>query len=299
MGGDGWQRPSLNNEMFQSTPPHGGRRRFRPGEDSGGVSIHAPAWGGDSTKDFGLTDVLVSIHAPAWGATISKRLHVGVGIVSIHAPAWGATRGSHGWVVAGEFQSTPPHGGRPACCVMSFHGLICFNPRPRMGGDVKSVGWVGDGEGVSIHAPAWGATERESERLRQELFQSTPPHGGRHLKGIFKYVAMVFQSTPPHGGRRQVVTRMHPGMVSIHAPAWGATALWLTSLSVIPSFQSTPPHGGRHARGRQAGAGAGVSIHAPAWGATGWSRIRSAKSWSFNPRPRMGGDRQPRPHLLD
>jgi len=56
-----------------------------------------------------------------------------------------------------------------------------------------------------------------------------------------------FQSTRPHGAR-PAVGRFGQGLnaVSIHAPAWGATA------------------GQRHGQGA-----GGVSIHAPAWGATG------------------------------
>ena len=55
--------------------------------------------------------------------------------VSIHAPAWGATfiRDS----------STPS---------------ISFNPRARMGRDLKRYLLVRLIESVSIHAPAWGAT---------------------------------------------------------------------------------------------------------------------------------------------
>ena len=42
-----------------------------------------------------------------------------------------------------------------------------------------------------------------------------------------------------------IASKRHATIVSIHAPAWGATAA-----------------------GEAAGAAAGVSIHAPAWGAT-------------------------------
>ena len=60
-------------------------------------------------------DAVVSIHAPAWGAThelAGRLLNLDV---SIHAPAWGAT--------PLDFRRCPADG--------------CFNPRPRMGGDVK------------------------------------------------------------------------------------------------------------------------------------------------------------------
>ena len=64
------------------------------------------------------------------------------------------------------FQSTPPHGGRLRAS-RSIKRIICFNPRPRMGGDTSAcvVGFV---EPVSIHAPAWGAT--------LTLFYVDPPY---------------------------------------------------------------------------------------------------------------------------
>ncbi len=55
------------------------------------------------------------------------------------------------------FQSTPPHGGRQYDPDAIRGGSICFNPRPRTGGDVNNV----------------------DAFLHVMMFQSTPPHGGR------------------------------------------------------------------------------------------------------------------------
>ncbi len=33
------------------------------------------------------------------------------------------------------------------------------------------------------------------------MFQSTPPHGGRHIPDFANEAIYLFQSTPPHGGR--------------------------------------------------------------------------------------------------
>ena len=59
----------------------------------------------------------------------------------------------------GEFQSAPPHGGR----LSDVHEaercpLICFNPRPRTGGDDEITAGRRDTTRVSIRAPARGAT---------------------------------------------------------------------------------------------------------------------------------------------
>ena len=60
------------------------------------------------------------------------------------------------------FQSTPPHGGRRGYCSLTVP-VLSFNPRPRMGGDFPDhqaqAKYL-----VSIHAPAWGATEKPSFR---------------------------------------------------------------------------------------------------------------------------------------
>ena len=57
-------------------------------------------------------------------------------------------------------------------------------------------------------------------------------------------------------------------LVSIHAPAWGAT-LWNDAFrNLAIQFQSTHPRGVRRDMARQPGDWLTVSIHAPAWGAT-------------------------------
>jgi len=148
---------------FQSTPPRGGRRPVLPGPHGElNVSIHAPARGatgragltespppkfqstpprGGRPTELGFADLSgsVSIHAPARGATqdLSDMRHKG--IVSIHAPARGATLNG----------------------VKSAVKLLCFNPRPRAGGDTITTYSFDELAEVSIHAPARGATREE------------------------------------------------------------------------------------------------------------------------------------------
>ena len=78
----------------------------------------------------------------------------------------------------------------------------------------------------------------------------------------------LFQSTHPRGVRRPAVPG--PGRwrhVSIHAPAWGATA--------ADQRHTAEGH---------------VSIHAPAWGATSAATSPRPCRSSFNPRTRVGCD---------
>ncbi len=189
--------------MFQSTPPRGGRHKHpltrrreynvsihapawgatlmavRIGARSH-VSIHAPAWGATSVMTGSIVRIdafqstpprggrhptrmrpnissWVSIHAPAWGATLCHSESYQIDIVSIHAPAWGATR-----VFAA------PRGD-----------AIGFNPRPRVGGDVKL----------------------ELARTTPKVFQSTPPRGGRPNRACWNLLPLCgFNPRPRVGG---------------------------------------------------------------------------------------------------
>ena len=190
-----------------------------------------------------------------------------------------------------EFQSTHPRGVRPSVRGTNAHI-----------------------HEVSIHAPAWGATHQQhaigcrfarfnprtrvgcdlffgSNILAMLRFQSTHPRGVRHL-----------------GGGKQTIQFS----VSIHAPAWGATALkdagWQISIRFNPrtrvgcditgtdgelretKFQSTHPRGVRHLRPHEDQVYQSVSIHAPAWGATTGGLHGHVPFHGFNPRTRVGCD---------
>ena len=100
-------------------------------------------------------------------------------------------------------------------------------------------------------------------------------------------------------------------LISIHAPAWGATVTPIARLAQA-LFQSTHPHGVRplpegywpkdgfisiHApawgatvRVRRLFVSKCISIHAPAWGATKRYAHTDVEAVNFNPRTRMGCD---------
>ena len=148
------------------------------------VSIHAPAWGATIQPWMFGHGETVSIHAPAWGATYTTRACYGIKAfqstpprggrrhsiprspgpckVSIHAPAWGAT--GHRVVLRGFLRVSihAPAWGATTYNHNIFFMALCFNPRPRVGGDgsrlldmVQSAGFnprprVG-GDRISIH----------------------------------------------------------------------------------------------------------------------------------------------------
>ncbi len=165
---------------------------------------------------------------------------------------------------------------------------------------------------VSIHAPAWGATCFDQQTGFGDVFQSTPPRGGRPMRGdglhgrrCFNPRPRVggdtryrlpkckhgFQSTPPRGGRRGVEVITHYELVSIHAPAWGATLRTLDQ-QVNYLFQSTPPRGGRPLAYTATWASSCFNPRPRVGGDIRRGRNPRA-SGCFNPRPRVGGDLKP------
>ena len=189
--------------------------------------------------------------------------------VSIHAPAWGAT----GW--------------RAALPVSA----VCFNPRTRVGCDPRSIGWIplpasfnprtrvgcdsrhvrhGRCREVSIHAPAWGATARgRCAGWPRACFNPRTRVGCDCPREVRRLAKSLFQSTHPRGVRRDDGQNgSRASDVSIHAPAWGATAAavcWCVSPS---SFNPRTRVGcDRH-----------------------WGQYHARGPPSFNPRTRVGCD---------
>ena len=143
---------------------------------------------------------------------------------------------------------------------------------------------------VSIHAPAWGATLVRLSVDSRRMFQSTRPRGARRVAGRRESLSrrlVCFNPRARVGRDVEVDAAMPYRGVSIHAPAWGATAADAPVQSGC-TFQSTRPRGARRASASTRSAGA-VSIHAPAWGATR-TGVRHQRSSRFNPRARVGRD---------
>jgi len=142
---------------------------------------------------------------------------------------------------------------------------------------------------VSIHAPARGATHPGPHYHSQLRFQSTRPRGARPLLCGSLIYRLMFQSTRPRGARQPdtctcvrgmgfnpraregrdkgLTTAVRAMLVSIHAPARGATQRYPVKHTAkivsihAPARGATQPHGMPRCR-------ANVSIHAPARGAT-------------------------------
>ena len=257
-----WHRVSIH------APARGATRAQGASHVLTRVSIHAPARGATPLGANRFIARIVSIHAPARGATTKPFEYIsptgfnprprtggdpshGVvdgldQIVSIHAPARGATAGfnpkdrsflefqstpPHGGRPndddatkrGSKFQSTPPHGGRLAVLLPGQRKDVRFNPRPRTGGDQLAA--------------------RKLEAI--EEFQSTPRTGGDPRTKPPSSTPPSFNPRPRTGGDKQYAGAWdNHAHVSIHAPARGATAARGDSQDGV-EFQSTPPHGGR------------------------------------------------------
>ena len=229
---------------FQSAPPHGGRH--------------------ETVLVLGLIRLFQSA-PPHGGRRAEDRARDDWKCVSIRAPARGATHRYVPYDRVMGFQSAPPHGGRQGRSAASLCGRS-FNPRPRTGGDsVRRSRWPGFS--VSIRAPARGATGRGCSMVSSNQVSIRAPARGATWSSIVSVNVDMFQSAPPHGGRHQPGEPSAPVTVSIRAPARGAT-FGSNDMAEHRQFQSAPPHGGRHGRTCRDCRNRSVSIRAPARGAT-------------------------------
>ena len=211
--------------------------------DAVAISIHAPAWGATPKYALALHNFSISIHAPAWGATKNYRIVMHVHDISIHAPAWGATRAGARSYGHRRISIHAPAWGATRCAGR-FQSLKRFqSTRPR-GARRQGKAHVRRVL-ISIHAPAWGATQRKSFPNQPPQFQSTRPRGARRRNmrcpqpdPYFNPRARVGRDlpsaslapSPSHFNPRARVGRdvlVHDApsssLISIHAPAWGAT----------------------------------------------------------------------------
>ena len=90
---------------------------------------------------------------------------------------------------------------------------------------------------VSIHAPAWGATDRLGNLISRGLFQFTRPHGARPNPELSKAIKDCFNSRARMGRDKPNLGDGTSYPVSIHAPAWGATSA-KSEKGSITSFNS-------------------------------------------------------------
>ena len=156
---------------------------------------------------------------------------------------------------SGVFQSTLPHGERRSSRRI-FPARKYFNPRSRMGSD-EICPVTSAKEFISIHAPRMGSDPPiRAKMTTSHIFQSTLPHGERQIAilGIPLLITISIHA-PAWGATSMFVIASNDISISIHAPAWGAT-LYTGGVPLCLY----------------------ISIHAPAWGATSFPRIDSLQA---------------------
>ena len=164
----------------------------------------------------------VSIHAPTRGATHFILGVVELNDVSIHAPTRGATSDCANMVDKTFTVSIhAPTRGATNCAASKFKHIP-----------------------VSIHAPTRGATNVNIYVSDTPKFQSTHPHGVRHIVKVFYNTGLSFNPRTHTGcdGSSEIARQLT--QVSIHAPTRGATGRYI-SMALTRKFQSTHPHGVR------------------------------------------------------
>ena len=260
------RRLLLRLKVFQSTPPHGGRPYDVQSESPFTSFNPRPRMGGDIVKPLFMHEgIPVSIHAPAWGATYSEDTAWYDWSFQSTPPHGGRPGSFDAPINYNLFQSTPPHGGRLNPCMIIL-SAIRFNPRPRMGGDIHPQHAREPTVCFNPRPRMGGDIHPQHAREPTVCFNPRPRMGGDFKPLTLEELQQRFNPRPRMGGdpdrlsRLDASSRFNPrprmggdsvtsmparlACVSIHAPAWGATASagWRT---ISGAFQSTPPHGGR------------------------------------------------------
>ena len=145
---------------------------------------------------------------------------------------------------------------------------------------------------VSIHAPAWGATIFSVNcSILASKFQSTHPRGVRPAREDSRLPPSGFNPRTRVGCDAGLLSSEQRTLVSIHAPAWGATRARPGHCRCPDGFNPRTRVGCDAARACAVCPRGAVSIHAPAWGAT-MPGASAVCLWSrFNPRTRVGCDK--------
>ena len=259
------------------------------------ISIHAPARGATGSEsgkqsndsNFNPRSREGSDRESDGG---SDRVHH----ISIHAPARGATRegeqqvkpdsdfnprsreGSDETVATlvrdtYEFQSTLPRGERPASNNASS-GISGFQSTLPRGERLRGVLRGCFPSAISIHAPARGATMMARLMVSLLLYFNPRSREGSDANWeSTRDTLKTFQSTLPRG-ERQITNPYSVScpVISIHAPARGATVTFRPSVSTTVNFNP---------RSRE--------------GSDTTHTARSIPPADFNPRSREGSDRNP------
>ena len=138
-------------------------------------------------------------------------------------PAWGATAFIYKCLFRLRISIHAPRVGRDARDLRRRRYRPHFNPRARVGRD-RLCHLVNLDLAISIHAPAWGATQAILWLNRKTQISIHAPAWGATspVYGV-RAVPIISIHAPAWGATICTANRTHNINISIHAPAWGAT----------------------------------------------------------------------------
>ncbi len=174
---------------------------------------------------------------------------------------------------------------------VTFSSFCCFYPRARAGRDVARVWWVVHDQGVSIRAPARGATSASAASRSSSSSFYPRARAGRDPDGLGpSRDARVSIRAPARGATPLASLVQDRPVVSIRAPARGATRVSLRGPRGLSVSIRAPARGATAEQRGEDDMTSGVSIRAPARGATWVARCGTGPTTCFYPRARAGRD---------
>ena len=236
--------PAILADIFQSTRPRGARRKqfvkvrydkkFQSTRPRGARPATLHIWRGfttfQSTRPRGARLGVFVLLVPR-------------GFISIHVPAWGATVGVEVFVALDGFQSTRPRGARLLQIIMNG-GIAAFqSTRPRGARPCPH-----HGQTFTDHFNPRARVGRDSGAsccLRRVRYFNPRARVGRDLMpSSAAILRMISIHAPAWGATLSSLPPILDDKISIHAPAWGATLALLVH-AFFRKFQSTRPRGAR------------------------------------------------------
>ena len=144
--------------------------------------------------------------------------------------------------------------------------LYHFNPRTHVGCDYPRLGVVRNHR-ISIHAPTWGATLSDLQRMKEAEFQSTHPRGVRPY-WVGQCAGGGYFNPRTHVGC-DVRDLLFPYFSMDFNPRTHVGCDRRSTRAATEGRNFNPrTHGGCDVVYVEAARGDGISIHAPTWGAT-------------------------------
>ena len=125
------------------------------------------------------------------------------------------------------------------------------------------------------------------------MFQFTRPQGARRARDCTITARRSFNSRARRGRDCHIRTCRRSQLVSIHAPAGGATYSAITDCFCLPVSIHAPAGGATTVDPKRVDGIVEVSIHAPAGGATSCLIVSALTVLGFNSRARRGRDGTP------